>query len=169
MKKVLVVIAQQGYQDRELAGVREALEEAGFAIVLASKEAGSCYGTFGGREVARLALRDVRVPDYDRIVFIGGPGAEQFVEDTEAHAVARAVVEAKKPLGAICIAPTILAAADLLKGKRTTVWDSGHHQIDFLTKHGAVYSGEAVTIDGLIVTGNGPDVAKQFGKIFAAL
>ena len=75
MKKSLLIIAQQGFQDVELDGTRKGLVDAGFSIVLASTEAGECTGKFGGKETATVALRDVNVADYDRIAFIGGPGA----------------------------------------------------------------------------------------------
>ena len=83
--------------------------------------------------------------------------------------IARETFAAKIPLGAICIAPTILAAAGVLAGKKATVWDSEGEQITFLKQCGAEYSGESVTRDGLIVTGNGPKAAEEFGRMFAAI
>lgn len=73
------------------------------------------------------------------------------------------------PLGAICIAPTILAKAHVLEGRRATVWNVDEKQSQLLEKYGAEYTGEAVTIDGNIVTGNGPKAAVEFGKALAAL
>lgn len=81
--------------------------------------------------------------------------------------MARATVEAGKPLGAICIAPLILAKAGVLKGRKATVWDSGGEQIAILKAHGAVYTDQAVVIDGSVVTGNGPGAAGEFGRVFA--
>jgi protease I len=169
MKPALIVIAQEGFQDVELAGTRKGLTDAGFEIVLASTETGECIGKFGGKENASIALRDVIVSDYDRIAFIGGPGAHALAKNIEALNVARAVAKANMPLGAICIAPTILAAAGILRGKKATVWDKDGEQERFLTEHGATYTGEPVTVDGLVVTGNGPEAAEEFGKVLAAL
>lgn len=168
MTPALIIIAQKGYQDKELAGTRKELEEAGFNVTLASTEAGTCSGKLGGTETAKIALRDVVVPRFHRIVFIGGPGAHELAADVDALNVARAAVKAQIPLGAICIAPTILAAAGVLQGKKATVWDDGERtQIKFLEEHGATYSGEVVTVDGLIVTGNGPEAAEEFGRVLA--
>lgn len=169
MKKTLVIIAQDGYQDLELDGTRRGLIDAGFEIVLASKSAGLCQGKLGSTEQAEVAMKDVKIADYDRVAYIGGPGAGTLKDDPDALSIARATVAAGKPLGAICIAPTILAAAGVLKGKKATVWDSGGEQIAFLKENGAMYSGESVTCDGLIVTGNGPGAALEFGKMFAGL
>jgi protease I len=170
MPKALIIIAQKGYQDIEEAETRKALEAAGQSIVHASSSKGACIGKLGGTMEATVTLKDVRVANYDRIAFIGGPGAAVFAEDPEVLRIAREAVAADLPLGAICIAPTILAAAGVLRGKRATVWDDGQEtQIRFLEGHGALYSGERVTVDGLIVTGNGPAAAEEFGKALAGM
>lgn len=169
MRTVLLVIAPEGFQDHELAGTRQSLGKAGFQVILGSTRTGPCTGKFGSTEQATVALNDCRVADYDRIGFIGGPGAEALSDNEDAKALARATVEAQKPLGAICIAPLILAKAGLLKGKRATVWDSGGEQIALIRQYGAIYSGEDVTVDGLIVTGNGPQAAASFGAAFGRL
>lgn len=169
VKKVLVIIARDGFQDHELAGVRRELQLAGFQIVLASTRSGPCTGKFGSVEHAQIALPDVAVEEFDRTVFIGGPGALSLVENEEAKAIARSTIAAGKVLGAICIAPLILAHAGVLKGRRVTVWDSGGEQTAILKEYGAIYTGEKVTVDGKIVTGNGPMAAEEFGRVMATL
>lgn len=169
-RKALVIIAQEGFQDKELAGTRNGLLSGGFEIILASTEEGSCIGKFGSTEQAELALRDVHVADYDRVAFIGGPGAHTLKDDPDAKRIAVETVELGKPLGAICIAPTILAAAGVLKGRKATVWDDGKGtQIKFIEFLGATFTGDPVTQDGGIVTGCGPEAAEEFGKAFAAM
>ena len=167
MKTALLIIAQNGYQDVELAGTQEALLQAGFEVSLASTEEGPCIGKFGGTEEALLAMRDVDPVSYDVLAFIGGPGAHALAEDPEAILLARTRADTGKVLGAICIAPTILAAAGVLKGKHATVWDEGGEQQKFLVGHGATYTGEPVTVDGMIITANGPDAAQEFGRALA--
>ncbi len=169
MLKSLLIIARNGFQDHELAGVRSELLKAGFRVILGSTEAGPCTGKFGSTEEATVALKDCRVADYDRIAFIGGPGAEALSENEDARALARATVDAGKPLGAICITPLILAKAGVLKGRKATVWDSGGEQIAILKAHGAIVIHQAVVVDGSIVTGNGPQAALSFGVALAGL
>lgn len=168
MPKALVVIAQEGYQDTELAGTVRGLSNAGFTTVIASKNAGLCTGKLGGTQQATLAICDVVIQDYDRVAFIGGPGAGAYASDPDALHLAQEAQRANMPIGAICIAPTILAKAHVLEGKRATVWDSGGEQIAILERYGAKYTGEAVTVDGSIVTANGPDAAEEFGKSIAS-
>lgn len=169
MKKVLIVIAQTGYQDFEYAGTRKGLEDAGFEVVTGSVGTGLCQGKLGGSVEATIALKNVEVKDYDRIAFIGGPGAKVLDSDSEAFRIVREVVAAGKPLGAICIAPRILAAAGVLKGVKATVWNEDGEQGDFLEEHGAIYTGEHVVVDGRIVTADGPASAEEFGKVLAGL
>lgn len=168
-KKALLIIAQKGFQDVELNGTRDGLVSAGFEVILASTEAGECMGKFGAEETATVALKDVNVKDYDRIGYIGGPGAANLWQNADAKRIAQDTVKAKKPLGAICIAPKVLAAAEVLVGKKATVWNDDGDQAGFMALHDVEYTGEPVTVDGLIVTGNGPGAAVEFGKKFAAL
>lgn len=170
MRTALIIIAQNGYQDVELAGTQNALLHAGFEVTIASKEEGVCMGKFDGTEEALLAMRDVDPLAYDVLAFIGGPGAHALAEDKEAIVLAQARNDTGKLLGAICIAPTILAAGGILENRHASVWDDGKGtQKAFLEERGATYVDQPVTVDGRIVTANGPEAAEEFGKTLAAM
>ena len=162
--KSLFIIAQSGYQDIEYGTPKKILEENGIVIITASKKAGICHGGLGGTTEAITSLKEAKVSSYDAIVFIGGPGARNYQQDIEAHKIAQEAVKSRKVLGAICIAPTILAYAGVLKGKKATVWNQDGQQDKLLRQRGAAYTGEAVTVDGLLITANGPKAAEEFGK-----
>ncbi|MDP7477445.1 MAG: DJ-1/PfpI family protein, partial [Candidatus Peribacteraceae bacterium] len=130
---------------------------------------GTCAGTLGGSEEATVSLGDVKVSNYDRIAFVGGPGAAAYASDSDALRIANEAYRADMPLGAICIAPTILAKAQVLSGKRATVWNEDGQQSEVLETYGATFTGDTVTVDGNIVTGNGPAAAEEFGKTLAML
>lgn len=168
-KRALVVIAQQGFQDHELAGTRDGLLSGGFSVDLCSKERGECTGKLGSVEQATVAMRSVDLSLYDRFAFIGGPGAAALTDDPDALALARAMAESGKVFGAICIAPTILAAAGVLQGKKATVWNTDGKQGNVLASHGAEFTNEDVTVDGRLVTANGPAAAELFGRTLAEL
>ena len=169
MPPALLIIAQNGYQDVELDGTRKGLLEANFEVVLGSTKKGPCVGKFGGEEKATVAMKDVKVSDYDRIAFIGGPGAGNLWQDNDAKRIAKDAADANMILGAICIAPKILAAAEVLTGKKATVWNEDGDQEGFLAMHDVHYTGETVTIDENIITANGPKAAVEFGKKLAAM
>lgn len=164
MKKALFIIAPEGYQPLEYQISKKILEDNHVQVITASKEAGTCTDKVGGTTQATVALRDISVPDYDAIVFIGGPGAATYQHDGEAHLTAQEAVNRNKILAAICIAPTILAYAKVLEGKKATVWNSDGQQAEILTKNGATFTNQSVTIDGNLITANGPPAAEEFAK-----
>ncbi|MDO8469116.1 MAG: DJ-1/PfpI family protein [Candidatus Peribacter sp.] len=169
-KTALIIIAPKDYQDREYERTRAELERGGLAITVAGGDGGTCTGKFGGSVQNALPLRQVKVADFDCIAFIGGPGAEAYVSNPEALRIAHEAVAAEMPLGAICIAPLILAKARVLEGRKATVWDDGRGtQAAILGQAGAEFTGDSVTVDGLIVTGNGPDASEEFGRTLVEL
>ena len=164
MAKILMIIAQKGYQDLEYGEPRRIFEKAGYTVVTASKQKGECMGALGGRTEAELALNDVRAEDYVAVIFVGGPGAVMYLNDKEAWRIAKETVAKGKILGAICIAPLILAHAKILGGKKATVWNGDGQQADVLVAYGAEFIDKNVVVDGKIVTANGPSAAKEFGR-----
>lgn len=167
--KVLLVIAQEGFQDHEYAVPKQIIEGAGFEVITASKTAGECRGKFGTSAEAAVSLSSAKAADYAAVIFIGGPGAVAYQRDQEAHLLAREAVKTGRILAAICIAPTILAYAGVLKGKQATVWNGDNQQDKVLKDNGAVYVDQQVVVDGQIITANGPPAAENFGKKIAEL
>ena len=167
--KVIFILAPRGYQDLEYAVPKKILEEAGIEVVIASKSGGTCVGKLGGMIKESLALADIKMDQYAAIVFIGGPGAVSYQHDSEAHHLAQEAVSQHKWLAAICIAPTILAYSGVLKGKKATVWNGDGRQEELLQTCGVKYTGEKVTVEGKIVTANGPDAAEEFGRTLVKL
>jgi protease I len=166
----LIVIAPKGFQDHELAGTLEGLATQSLPYVLSSKHEGRCEGKFGSAAEATLALHAVDPAAFVGVVFIGGPGAHALKTDSDALRVAKEFAALHKPVGAICVAPTILAAAGVLKGKRATAWpDEAEYDVRFLEEYGVKYTGEEVTVDGNVVTAIGPSAALSFGKTMAEM
>ncbi|MBW6468376.1 MAG: DJ-1/PfpI family protein [Coriobacteriia bacterium] len=164
MKTVLMVIAPETFRDEEYAHPKEVLESRGATVVTASTQAGTCTGKLGMEAQATIAVSESDALDYDAVVFVGGAGAQVFFDDPYAHALARAARESKRVLGAICIAPSILARAGLLRGWPATAFES---QKDDLEAHGAIWTGEPVTAEGHVITANGPEAARAFGAALA--
>jgi protease I len=102
-------------------------------------------------------------------VFIGGPGAEVYFHDDTAHDLVNEAVAKNKVVAAICIAPCILAYAGVLNGKNATVWSDSKEYINILEAEGAHYTGDTVTVDGKLITANGPDATQSFAKMIVKL
>lgn len=158
---VLMVVAPSEFRDEELVEPRAVLEGAGHRVVVASRSAGPCLGARGATVQATLALGQVRADRFDAAVFVGGRGAETYFDDPEAHRIAVEFARAGKVLGAICVAPAILARAGVLAGRRATVFPS---ERAVLQAHRALPQRQDVVVDGEIVTASGPAQAAAFGR-----
>ena len=130
-------------------------------VIVASTKLGVITGMMGYKATADTLIKDINVDTLDALVLVGGVGARQYWWDPTAHNLVRETVAKKKVLAAICLSPVTLAYAGVLKGKRATVWVSERGR---LLEKGAKYTGEDVTIDGLIITASGPKAAQQFGE-----
>lgn len=160
-ENAVMVIAQRGFRDEELFRPKEILEKAGVVVTIASLTLQECKGMLGSVVKPDTTIDQVKVDDYDIIVFVGGSGASQYFDNLVAHRLAQEAVNKKKILGAICIAPVILANAGVLDGRRATVWSSESGQLE---AKGAYFTGAPVQVDGKIVTANGPSAAEDFAR-----
>jgi protease I len=159
-KKVVMIIAFEGFRDEEYREPKAVLEKAGIEVTTASSKLGTATGKLGMKTKVDITLDQVKVSDYDAILFIGGPGCYSYYNDPTAHKIAQEAVKEGKLLGAICAAPGILANAGVLKGKKATMFtDDGT-----LAKGGATYTGKGVEVDGKIITATGPSTAQAFGE-----
>jgi len=163
-EKVLMVIAPENFRDEELLHTKEELERAGAKVIIASTKTAT-KGLLGARVTPDIKLDQVRIDDYGAVVFVGGPGSSVYFNDKRALSIASEAFRKGKKTCAICIAPTILANAGVLKGKRATVWDGDY--VRKIESKGASYTGKPVEVDGNIITANGPGAAREFGRTIA--
>lgn len=165
-KKVAMIIAFKNFRDAEYFIPKEILEGAGAKIITVSTKLGTAIGADGGDTEVDILLENLNPADFDAIVFIGGPGCLQYLDNENSYKVARETVSQNKVLGSICISPVILAKAGVLKGKKATVWNSPMDKgpVKILKENGAIYEDKDVVVDGKIITANGPDAAEEFGK-----
>lgn len=163
-KQAVLIVARENFHDDEFFEVRRALDAASMQTVVASTRMGFVVGMVGNRAEVNLMVTQLKVDDYDAVVFLGGLGAIQYFENPAVLNVARQAVAKGKVVGAISIAPTILANAGVLTGKRATSFIT---ERDRLQQAGAVYTGTPVERDGSIITAVGPVAASEFGRAVA--
>ncbi len=164
--QVLMVVANYNYNDDEYEYTRKALEDNGIGIKITAAEPGVCTSVTGNSIDVDLSLSSVIVDDYKGIIFIGGPGVDEYFSNDEVLDLARKFFDANKIVGAICWAPIILARSGILAHRKASVWDGAKND---LTKAGGIYTGQKVTIDDLIVTADGPEAALEFGQKIALM
>lgn len=166
MKTVALVIAEKIFRDEEYLVPKAVLERQGIKVLTVSTTRSMAEGKLGAKVKPDQLIMETKTADLDALAFIGGGGAAQYFDDPIAHRLAHEMVAAGKPLAAICIAPVILAKAGVLRGKKATVYVDGAPE---LRANGAEYTGANVEMDGLILTGNGPEAAEEFGVILAEM
>lgn len=160
-KKAVFIIAADKFQDDEFAQPKVVLENNGIKVTVASTTLSEITGMNGAKAKADILLDSVKVSDYDAVVFIGGSGAVQYLDDPLAHSIAQEAIAQDKILGAICIAPQILANAGVLAGKNATVYPTEGEKIKSC---GVNYTANPVEVDGKIITADGPKSAQAFGE-----
>lgn len=161
VKRAALIVAVQNFRDEELFETKRVLDEAGIATVIASSRIGIIRGMLGNTAEAGVLVNRLRVDDYDAIIFIGGPGSAEYFNNPAALDIAREAAAKRKVVGAICVAPSILANAGVLMGVRATSIIS---ERDNLVRAGAVYTGNAVERDRFIITASGPPASVRFGQ-----
>lgn len=160
-KKILMVLPLKDYWDEELTKPKEIFEQNGFEVTIASSTMNEAKSMFGTITKPDVPLHKVKAVLYDAIVFVGGEGAVQYWDDTHAHRLVKEAIKERKVLGAISIAPIILANTKVLTGRRAAVWPTLGRRLEW---SGAIYTGNPVEVDGRVVTANGPDAAEEFAK-----
>ncbi len=160
-KKAVMIIAQNNFRDEELLKPREVLEKNGVIVTVASSSLKESTGMLGAKVKPNILFTNINVTDYDAVIFVGGSGASEYWDNPTAHKIANDASNAKKIVGAICIAPVTLAKAGLLANKKATTYSS---TVNDIKSAGAKYTGAAVERDGNIITASGPAVAQKFGE-----
>jgi SagB-type dehydrogenase family enzyme len=161
-KRAVLIIGSQNFQEEELYGTKRVLDAAQMQTVIASSRTGMIQGMLGNMAEASIPVNRLQVDDYDAIIFIGGPGAAEYVNNPAIKNIVRETISKGKVLAAIGVAPTILANANVLAGTQATSYIS---ERDTLIQAGATYTIFPVQKDRLIITATGPQAAAQFGRV----
>ncbi len=165
-KRVAMIIAFNNFKDEEYLDTKEELKKGGIEIEVVSNSIGIAKGVGGTKVEIKKTIKELNIDDYDGVVFIGGSGVLENLDNSDSYKIAKEAISKNKILAAICISPVILAKSGVLNGKKATVWSSilDKSPIKELEKNGAIYLDQSVVVDGKIITGNGPKAAHQFGK-----
>jgi len=161
MKTVLMIVANNGFQDHEFSTTYEALQNADVQVTIAAWRKGQCVWVFGQKIEAVYELSEIKWDKFEMVIFIWWWGClTQYLHDSNYLRIAQ---EAKK-IWAICIAPMVVSESWVFNWKIVTSRDDEWLQQAFIEKNGGVRKDEVVLRYWNIVTANGPDAAELFGK-----
>lgn len=97
-------------------------------------------------------IEEANLEEADMLLLPGGlPGSTNLLEHEVVRQAFLAHAAKGKRYGAICAAPMVLGDLGLLKGKKATCYPGFEKYLE-----GAEYTHELVTIDGNVITGEGP-------------
>lgn len=159
--RILMIIAHRNFRDEEYFIPKKIFEKSGYKVITASSSLRTAKGMLGGKVRPDILLKNVKIKDFEAIIFVGGSGSTEYWDSKIAHKLAREAVKHKKILAAICLAPGTLAKSGVLKNKKATIFVSGKNVLE---KNGAIYINKNVVIDKNIITANGPAASEEFAK-----
>ena len=160
----VLIVATDGFEEWELFGPRQILQQKGADVVLASLKRDPIQATVHddpGRTIRPdLTVDEASADDFDALIL---PGGVRNPDTLRLHGnvidLIRAFDRHDKPIGAICHGPWLLVEADLLRGRTATSWPSIRTD---LRNAGANVVDEAAVTDRNIVTSRNPDDVEAF-------
>jgi protease I len=161
--KRVAILVEDGFEDRELTGPRDALRAAGAAVTLVGPTAGAEFRGKRGEAVvtSEIAAGTARVKDFDALVIPGGYAPDKMRMRHAMVDFAREAMDSGKTVAAICHGPQLLISANVLRGRTLTCWPWG--AID-VKNAGGLYVDKPVVEDGNLITSRKPDDVPIFAE-----
>ena len=161
----VAILATDGVEQVELVEPRRAVEEAGATVTLLSLEAGEIQAMNGDLEPADTfpvdqVVSEVSADDFDALILPGGTiNPDRLRADKAAVEFVRHVVDAGKPVAAVCHGPLTLIEAGVLRDRTLTSYPSIRTD---LRNAGATVVDEEVVVDNGLVSSRNPDDLPAF-------
>ncbi len=157
MHKVLVLLAQ-GCEEIEAVTIIDILRRAGIETTSAGLDDLPVLASHGVILLPDTTLDLAQHQEFDMIVLPGGlPGTDNLRADKRLIALLQHMAQQGKYIAAICAAPSVLAAAGLLDGRKATCYPTC---LDAFPE--VALQGDAVVEDGKLITSRGPGTAMDF-------
>lgn len=153
MAKVYEFLAN-GFEEVEALALVDIFRRAGVEIQTVSVTGSEWVESSHGVTIkADVKFEDMHnFDDADMLMLPGGmPGATNLNEHAGVRETLLAHNAKGKHIGAICAAPMVLGSLELLKGHKATCYPGFEKYLE-----GAEYTAELFTVDGNIITGEGP-------------
>ncbi len=153
MQRALLLV-ENGYEELELWVPYYRFLEHGLNVLLVGPEAGSTYvGKHGMAARASASFSDPQCENADLVFIPGGWAPDRLRVHEAAVGLVRRAVERGGVVAAICHGGSLLVSADVVRGRRVT---STRSIRDDLRAAGAIWTDEAVVVDGRLITSRTP-------------
>ncbi len=164
--KRVAILVTEGFEQVELTGPREALENAGAHADIVSPGGDTIRAwdemKWGKAFHVDVPLKKAKPEEYDALVLPGGVmNPDRLRLDKKAVEFVRTFFDAGKPVAGICHGPWMLVEADVVRGRRVTSWPSLKTD---LRNAGAEWVDEQVVVDHGLVTSRKPADLPAFNR-----
>lgn len=164
--KKVAILSTHGFEESELTGPREALEQAGATVHIISPKQGAIKGWKGGdwsiSVPVDLSLAEAEPSGYDALVLPGGVmNPDKLRLEKKAVSFAAHFFEQGKPVAAICHGPQTLIETGMLRDREMTSFPSLKTDLE---NAGARWVDKEVVVDRGLVTSRTPDDLPAFNR-----
>ncbi|HTL31125.1 MAG TPA: type 1 glutamine amidotransferase domain-containing protein [Tepidisphaeraceae bacterium] len=164
--KRIAVLVDNGFEQVEMTGPRDALREANARIDIISPQLSQVrswqHNRWGDSFNVDIQLGDADPELYDGLVLPGGVmNPDHLRQNPDAKRFVKAFVDAGKPIAAICHGPWTLIEVGAVNGRTMTSYPS--IQTD-LKNAGANWVDQEVVVDNGIVTSRSPKDLPAFNR-----
>ncbi|WP_297901127.1 DJ-1 family glyoxalase III [uncultured Parabacteroides sp.] len=158
MKKAIVFLAN-GFEEMEATGTVDILRRGNIDTKTVSiTDNRKVIGAHNMEYTADATLGEIDFSDADALILPGGmPGSSNLNDCEPLKELLIEHYKKEKTVAAICAAPMVLGGLGLLKGRKATCYPGFEPKLI-----GATVTGEAVEVDGNVVTGKGPGLVFNF-------
>ena len=161
-QSVLLFLPATDFNEQEYLIVSDSLEKTGVKTFIVSDSNFLCVGSNGLKVKNDVQLYNVHESNFGGFIIIGGKGTRNYWNNKPLQLIAQRFAKNKKPIGAICSAPIVLAKAGLIEKAATCYPDD----IKELEREGVQFKNCPVISEKKIVTGQDPASSNEFIKAF---
>lgn len=164
--KRVAILVTDGFEQVELTGPRDALEQAGARTDIISAAPGKVTGWNHTTPADEFSVDNtfdsIRIEDYDALLLPGGVVNSDNIRSNEmAQELVRDAARANRTIAVICHGSWLLISAGVVQGKTITSWPS---LTDDLKNAGANWVDQQVVVDGDLISSRKPDDIPAFSK-----
>ncbi|CAH0239936.1 type 1 glutamine amidotransferase domain-containing protein [Pseudomonas brassicacearum] len=164
--KRVAILVTDGFEQAELTGPQQALEQAGVKVDIVSAREGQVKGWNHDQPAddfpIDLTFKAANVEQYDAVVLPGGVQNSDTIRiDPDAQELVKGFEAAGKPIAVICHGGWLLVSSGLVKGKTMTSYKTLK---DDLVNAGANWVDKEVVKDGTLISSRQPDDIPAFNR-----
>ncbi|WP_338474009.1 type 1 glutamine amidotransferase domain-containing protein [Pseudomonas sp. MS646] len=164
--KRVAILVTDGFEQVELTGPKQALEQAGAQVDIISADEGQVKGWNHDKPADDFRIdrtfKVANVEQYDAVVLPGGVQNSDTIRiDPDAQKLVKGFEAASKPIAVICHGGWLLVSAGLVKGKTMTSYKTLK---DDLVNAGANWVDKEVVKDGALISSRQPDDIPAFNR-----